>query len=588
MVTRRDLLKYAGASAALMPMLNIPNAQAVCSPDLTAPTAPADPPEPPATGYKHGNTKFEWDPAPFSTGVASGDPDATSVILWTRLAPDPTAIGGGIYINTTVGWEIATDVGFSSVVQSGSSPALVVDGHSVHVTVNNLSPNTYYYYRFSYAGQYSRIGRTKTFPVGPVSRARFAFISCQKINVGEYAAFKNMLAHNLDFVVHLGDYIYETSSSSAWPTNLQKNPVDLASYRGRYMLYRGDRNLRKLHARVPWIMTWDDHEFKNNYDANSITAQWRRDSYKAYYESMPLRLPAGLPADFKDLRIYRGFKYGDLIDMMVLDTRQYRSDPPKCNTILANGVTVPEAGITVGGGSCFTTDRYAPARSMLGATQKQWLKNSLSASSASWKTIANQQIMADTLTALLPAPAATTLAADPALGSEGTWQGYAAERKEIMDHIAANGIGNVVVLSGDAHISLVAHLKQDFQMPASPVVATEFAGPSVTSANYMVNDPTASATVDNPTLQKEADKVMQGVAYASWRHVRFYQPSKHGYVLCDVTPSQWKSRYMLIPDSQVYSPTACHVLEMEFTVDSGNPVPRMTAGAEFANPLPDV
>jgi alkaline phosphatase D len=514
------------------------------------------------------------------------------VILWTRLAPDPVAVAGGITVDSTVSWEIATDVAFANVAQSGTASALVANGHAVHVTVNALNPDTYYYYRFAWSGSYSRIGRTKTAPIGATAGARFAFISCQKVNEGWYAAFRQMLCENLDFVVHLGDYIYESSGTTAWPANLQTNPVDLPTYRARYMLYRGDPNLRRLHAAVPWIVTWDDHEFRNDYDGNTGTTQRRRDAYRAYYESMPLRLPAGLPADYHDMPIYRGFQFGNLLDLLVLDTRQYRSDPSTCNATVQNGVTVPTTTTTVGAtGACLTTDRHAASRSMLGAAQKTWLKNSLLTSTTAWRSIANQQIMADLQTGGLPGTVQAVAGVDPSVGLATAWQGYAAERKELMDHIAANGIRNVVVLSGDSHRTAVSHLKSDFQTPGSPIVATEFAGPSITSSNYEFDDPTEPGLISDANLQANADRNQQLAGYATWRHLRFSQPSQHGYVVCDVTPSAWKTTYMLMTDQmlgQSAFATAEATAQIEFTVSSGDPTLRVTGGPALANPLPDV
>lgn len=206
---------------------------------------------------------------PFSLGVASGDPTHDSVVLWTRLAVDPLNGGGMPQLPIEVKWKIATDPRLHHVVRRGRFTALPEDGHSVHVVVKGLSPDRWYWYQFESGRDISPIGRTRTFPA-PGSKPgllRFAFVSCQHWESGFYTAWEHLAQEDIDFVIHLGDYIYEDGASGGGVR--QHVPVSeimtLDDYRNRHAQYRGDPNLQVAHAQFPFIVTCDDHEVENNY-----------------------------------------------------------------------------------------------------------------------------------------------------------------------------------------------------------------------------------------------------------------------------------------------------------------------------------
>ncbi len=282
------------------------------------------------------NPSFAKDP--FTSGVASGDPSPNGFVLWTRLAPEPLQ-GGGLSDEVfQLTWEVATDDSMKRVVASGTTLATPQLGHSVHVEVDGLPADRWYWYRFRCGDAESPIGRTRTFPLAHAmpDRLRFAFASCQHYEQGYFTPFEHMRSEDIDLVVHLGDYIYEyEGKENRVRKHAGKEIVSLDDYRNRYAQYRSDSMLRDIHAHCPWLVVWDDHEFDNNYagdisEESSVTKQEflerRANAYQAYYESMPLRatsLPTG-----PNMLLYRRLRFGQLAEFNLLDTRQYRSDQP--------------------------------------------------------------------------------------------------------------------------------------------------------------------------------------------------------------------------------------------------------------------
>lgn len=395
----------------------------------------------------------------FSLGVASGDPLPDGIVLWTRLAPDPLNGGGMPDRAVSVDWEIAEDDRFRKTVRRGVAQALPEYGHSVHVDVRHLRPGHAYWYRFRVSGQISPTGRTRTAP-HPHSKSgglRFALASCQNWQHGYFTPYADMLAQDPDFVLFVGDYIYESSPSA---TALRRHegtgePYSLVQYRNRYAQYRTDPDLAAMHANAPWVVTFDDHEVDNDWagEIPQDPANQPHDAfvarltaaYQAYYEHMPVRatsIPNG-----PHIQMYRRFEFGRLARLNVLDTRQYRSDQ----------VTSQEAA-------------QNPALTMLGAEQKEWLLDGLHDSPARWNLIASQIMMAET---------------DILLGAGkqwfyDAWDGYQVERNEFLGEF--EDVRNPVVLSGDRHLTMISDLKKDFADPASDVVGAEFVGTSI-SAN---------------------------------------------------------------------------------------------------------
>ena len=318
---------------------------------------------------------------PFTLGVASGDPLPDAVVLWTRLAPAPLEPFGGMeHVNVPVRWEVALDERFRDVVRRGTALARPEYGHSVHVDVRGLRPGREYFYRFAYRTEESPVGRTKTAPASSAAPAAlaFAFASCQAYPDGFYTAYRHMADEDLDFVVHLGDYLYEYplrqfggARGQDLSSDYDRETVTLDDYRGRYALYKSDADLQAAHAAFPWIVTFDDHEVENNWadevSENNLPAPEflvrRAQAFRAYWEHMPLRLPQ--PPDGVDMRLHRRFRFGRLAEFNVLDTRQYRSDQA-----CGDG---RDAGCAA---------RLDPARTITGAEQERWLLDGLAGSRA--------------------------------------------------------------------------------------------------------------------------------------------------------------------------------------------------------------
>ncbi|SDC10280.1 alkaline phosphatase D family protein [Streptomyces prasinopilosus] len=394
----------------------------------------------------------------FSLGVASGDPLPDGIVLWTRLAPDPLNGGGMPNSTVPVEWQVAQDSRFRWIVRRGTALARPSYGHSVHVDVRGLRPDTRYWYRFRAGGQLSRTGRTRTAP--PAHSAgghlRLALASCQNWQHGYFTPYADMLRQDPDVVVFVGDYIYESSPSA---TGVRRHegggePYSLTQYRNRYAQYRSDPDLAAMHANAPFVVTFDDHEIDNDFagripqdpDKQSHDAFTARltAGYRAYYEHMPVRASA-LP-DGPRIRMHRRLEFGRLARLNVLDTRQYRSDQ----------ATGQEGA-------------QDPSRTMLGAAQKRWLVDGLRHSPARWNLIASQIMMAET----------DLRVGEGKLWYYDAWDGYQAERNALLQEFRR--VSNPVVLTGDRHLTMVSDLREDFADPSSAVVGAEFVGTSVSS-----------------------------------------------------------------------------------------------------------
>ncbi|MEI9972344.1 MAG: alkaline phosphatase D family protein [Ignavibacteriota bacterium] len=243
---------------------------------------------------------------PFSLGVASGDPWPGSVVLWTRLAPDPLHGGEMSSESVPVRWRVASDERMTRIVRQGATVAEAAWAHSVHVEVGGLDPDRWYWYQFDVGTAPNRIlspvGRTRTAPAPSAKpdRFAFAFVSCQKYESGHYTALQHLCIEDLSLVLHLGDYIYEKGPASGVREMPFETCVTLEQYRTRYAYYKLDPILQAAHHKFPWAVVPDDHEVSNNY-AGLIPAKEkevpgferrRAAAYKAYYEHMPLRAVA--------------------------------------------------------------------------------------------------------------------------------------------------------------------------------------------------------------------------------------------------------------------------------------------------------
>ncbi|RKN07581.1 alkaline phosphatase D family protein [Streptomyces radicis] len=503
-----------------------------------------------SSGIARADPRFTGDP--FRLGVASGDPHPDGVVLWTRIAPDPLALdglGGLPDQSVDVEWEIAHDEGFAQVAQRGTVPAVPELGHSVHVEVVGLDPGRAYFYRFRSGGEISPVGRTRTAPE-PTSAeggVAFAFASCQCWYDGFYTAYRHMAAEDLDFVVHLGDYLYE---GGVGPTggvrgleldaSFQRETYTLAEYRNRHALTRLDADLQAAHQAFPWILTWDDHEVENNWaadiaqidsdgfpDADPVAFRARKAAaVQAYYEHLPLRLPQR--PEGSAARMYRRLAFGRVLDLHVLDSRSHRDDQ-----VCGDGT---KAGCDA--------ERSDPARTMLGAEQEAWLLDGAARSGATWNVLANQTLVAQ-----------VDQDPDPEVLSSGLdmWDGYTAARDRLLTGLYESGASNPVVLTGDIHRSVVADLKLDFDDEESPIVATEFAGTSISSGR----DGTAMDQVGY-------DWMTPGVN----PHLKWHN-AQRGYTVMTLDSGELRAEYRVL--SRVTTAGAPVETAAAFVVEPGRP-----------------
>jgi alkaline phosphatase D len=492
-ISRRTLLRTGGSAAAGLLVLG-----------RTAP-AKAIPP-------------FAGDP--FSLGVASGDPTPDGIVLWTRLAPAPLE-GGGLKDEAYgVRYELATDPEFRQIVRRGAVEALPEEVHTVHAELQGLRPETQYWYRFKWGTEISPAGRTRTAPAAGSSpdALRFAFVSCQNWTSGYYPAYADLaLQDDVELVVHLGDYIYEGPGLN--PTRVrdhvpQAELMSLSDYRTRHAQYRTDPDLRAAHAAFPWLMTWDDHEFKDNY-ANldldpdqplEAVAARRAAAYLAYWEHAPLsrsRKPVG-----KDMHLYRRARWGDLATFHVLDTRQYRDDQMNQQCTLAERDPV----------SGYCPVQLDPRRTILGAEQRDWLFEGLAAAPASgWNVLANQ----------------VGFAAQDGNASLNRrrflvdgWDGYVADRQRVLDFLKQHDVRNTVVITGDKHENSVRNVAESYTDLAGPPITTEFVGTSISSEGDTAANTTYGGDPNNP-------------------HILF-ENFQRGYVRVELDREIWRSDFRVV------------------------------------------
>ncbi|MEM9366729.1 MAG: alkaline phosphatase D family protein [Planctomycetota bacterium] len=474
---------------------------------------------------------------PFRLGVASGDPNHESVVLWTRLALEPLEPAGGMPPDRfQVQWEIADDPEMKSMVQRGTSLATPQLGHSVHAEVHGLESNRWYWYRFRLGDFRSPVGRTRTLPHRHTSPAhlRFAFTSCQNFEQGLFTGYEQMAQDDVDFVIHLGDYIYEYEAGRNGKVrkHLGAEITSLDDYRIRYSQYRLDPLLQSMHARCPWWLTWDDHEFDNNY-ANMVSEQShvdpfafltrRANAYQAYYEMMPLRR-SSIPRE-GSMRLYRHFRYGDLADFSILDTRQYRSDQPNGDRKSPLNAAARDAG-----------------QSLLGSRQRAWLMRNMIQSTSQWNVLPQQVMMG-----------LVDRAGDPAAPqySMDQWPGYFAERQRLIQFLQSRGVSNPVILTGDIHSNWANELRVNDLNVDEPVVASEFVATSLSSGGNGTERP------------RGLDKLLANNAC-----VKFHN-AERGYVVCDLTPERWVADYRVIDD--VLKPGGTTFSRARFILEAGSP-----------------
>ncbi|HEY4359213.1 MAG TPA: alkaline phosphatase D family protein [Acidobacteriaceae bacterium] len=479
--------------------------------------------------------QFKTDP--FQLGVASGDPWPDSVVLWTRLAPEPLIGGGMPHEDVEVRWRVASDQHMQKTVQQGTVTANPEWAHSVHAEVFGLKPDRWYWYQFDVGTGTNRIaspvGRTKTAPAAAskVEKYPFAFVSCQKYESGFYTAVDHLCEEDISLVIHLGDYIYEKGPK----TDVRENPlptsISLEGYRNRYAYYKMDKSLKRLHAQVPFAAVADDHEVANNYagfipEKESQVPGFRERraaAYKAYYEHMPFRM-AVQPHDAY-MTMYRSLRIGNLADIHMLDTRQFRTDQP-CDDGVKPSCPMREGPST-----------------MMGDVQERWLNGQLAAGQAAgqrWNVLA-QQIIFSEINVSRTAEKQYMM---------DKWDGYPQARKRLIDNIVDTKLENVVILSGDNHNNWVLDVTRNPEDERSTPVASEFSGTSLTSGG----DGTDIAAEFAPVLLKNPQ-------------VKFHN-SQRGYVRCTITPKEWKSDYRIVP--YITKPGAPIQTRATFVVEAGH------------------
>jgi alkaline phosphatase D len=471
---------------------------------------------------------------PFTLGVASGDPTATGVVLWTRLAPKPLEDGGMPPEDIEVSWQVAEDEAMTKIAAKGTTIANPEWAHSVHVEVEGLQSDRWYWYQFKAGSEVSPKGRTRTMPASDIlpDRLRFAVASCQHFEAGFFTAYQHMAREGFDLVVHLGDYIYEgKAQEDRTRRHLGGATITLADYRLRHALYRTDPDLQAMHAAAPWIVTWDDHEVENNYAAEyserkvvapKAALKRRAAAYKAYYEHMPLRR-AALPKG-PDMQLYRQLMFGRLANFQVLDTRQYRDVQP------CGGGRKPQC-----------PDALSPDRTLLGTVQRQWLFDSLGASSATWNILAQQVMMARVDRAYDEGEAFVM----------DQWPGYEADRRRVLKFLHERKVANPVVLTGDIHSNWANELIANFDDLGSQSVATEIVGTSISSGG------------DGREKPNDLDQLLRENPFVK------YHSAERGYVSCELTPKSWRSDFRAV--EYVTRRGAPLLTRASFVVEAGQP-----------------
>ncbi|HBC3479995.1 TPA: alkaline phosphatase D family protein [Vibrio parahaemolyticus] len=459
----------------------------------------------------------------FEHGVASGDPTQTQVIIWTRVT---TAAS---YVD--VSWQVASDMEFSNVVQSGVFTTDTGRDFTVKVDVQNLNANSQYYYRFMVGEMMSEVGQTQTLPEDGVEKASMAVVSCANYPAGYFHVYREILNQHeqspFDVVLHLGDYIYEYGAggyASEDAAALGREPskgtecITLDDYRKRYAQYRQDADLQALHAKLPMIAVWDDHELtndtwkngaENHQDDEGSFIDRRAAAAAAWTEWLPVR-----ENTFSNMLIYRQFSFGNLVNLMMLDTRLVGRDKPLDYFSLSAPTMEAIGGLVA--------QSRSADRELLGTEQLAWLMKEFNTHDAKWNVLGQQVLMSrmelpsSVMTAMFQLftsteekkteallavnTAITGYLADPSADpislpyNLDAWDGYYVEREKVYQ-LAKASSGNFVCLAGDTHNAWASELKDMSNNP----IGVEFATSSVSSPGleeYLALDPVAIAQME--------------------------------------------------------------------------------------------
>lgn len=484
-----------------------------------------------------------FDPAlkPFYHGVASGDPLQDRVIIWTRVTPDEEG-------PVTVNWLVSSTPGMTDIVGSGSVTTDVSRDYTVKVDVSGLAPATTYYYYFSAMGANSTVGRTRTAPAGNADQLRFAVVSCSNYQDGYFNAYERISERNdIDAVIHLGDYIYEYETGGFGQDELGRGHVPdneivtLMDYRIRYSYYRLDPQLRKVHKQLPFITIWDDHEFANNAwvggaeNHQEEEGDWdtrKNNAYQAYFEWMPIRERSSAPN-----RVYRKINYGNLVDLILLDTRiegrekqkdsllgikreaaknrdlqtardyeEYLSDVLPAS--IRKNLTDEEYKYLIGTLSEWAAEDLPVADIKKLETREEFqqvqdlviksYKAEEEKPKAGQRTAADRQLLGEEQFSWLENNLKTSNAKWKIVANQvllmplkgipltDTWDGYEDSRERLLGYIKDQKLQNVVFLTGDIHMTLASDLPTSFfsyTFNKKNSAAVEFVTPSITSSN---------------------------------------------------------------------------------------------------------
>ena len=468
---------------------------------------------------------------PFRHGVASGDPLHDRVVLWTRVTPPDDE-------PVDVAWRLAHDAALEEVVAEGETAAGDGTDYTVHVDAGGLEPGTSYHYAFEALGRRSPVGRTRTAPRELAEQLRFALVSCAKYTAGYFNVYARVAERtDLDFVLHVGDYIYEYGNDDpkGAPGPLIGRGVEppheartLADYRTRYAHYRRDPDVQLLHETHPVVATLDDHELANDAWAGGAEkhdpakeGEWetrKAAALRAWREWMPVRLP---PPPNEE-RIYRSVPMGELADVFMLDGRTKRDRQTQG----------PEMD--------------SPERGVLGAEEHAWLTNELRRSRARWRLIGNDVMIGQVFSAFMPEELGNPLSEVGILterehGPEpDQWDGYTAERDELFRFLEENAVPNVVFLSGDVHTAWAVELKRDPRNEDERAAAVELVTASITTENL---DDELGAEPRTRSLELERQVAEENP------HVKWVNLDSHGYVLVDVSPERVRGEWWFVPET---------------------------------------
>ena len=489
----------------------------------------------------------------FPQSVASGDPRSRGITLWTRVAPQQAQ-------SVKVAFEVSEDAGFSAIATlRGVAKTTQSKDYTVKISLENkeLKPQTTYYYRFIYDGTASQTGRFKTLPAAnaDVEKVRFAYINCQDYTNGYYNAYRFLAVEDIDFIVFLGDYIYETVGDTSFQRGIrpialpsgQPSASTLADYRFLYQTYNSDPDLQSIREKFAFITIWDDHEFAN--DCFKVNApdqvpfrkpDLRQTATKAWAEHTPTSVPFDEgEKPLEAIQIYRSFKIGKLLELVMTDERLYRNGPP-CDDLAAQNQTYLASKRTIVP-DC--TGRNDPNRTMLGRKQREWFLKQITQSPRTWKIWGNE---VTTMQLKVLSAFATQLLGSPTPDLFITldqWDGYPVERSLLFKTISEAGVKNFVTITGDLHTFIAGYQKVNFDNPTDPPVGVEFVVGSTTSSNFA-----EQSTTSTPGTPSVPIDVLTQVLRGSNPHIQYFNSATHGYNVIEVTPEALTCTLKVVSD----------------------------------------